>query len=211
MSSEMLLSIIVTNYKTEIPHGDLARQWFAPHETLAFLPLSNNHISIVWAMLTEKATQFLSLSEDELALEVSLRSKHSLGELKSVSPIHSFALKQVTASQLVSDGLILVGDAAHQIHPLAGQGVNLGFRDVIVMQQLLTKIHPLQSIGDKAFLRQYERLRKADVFRMNCLTSGLDALIAFENVWLQKLVTNGFSVINNQAIIKKKLIQQAVV
>ena len=122
------------------------------------------------------------------------------------------ALNQQTATRLIAERVVLLGDAAHQIHPMAGQGVNLGFRDVMQLASLATKLHAMQNMGDKTFLRQFERARKADILTMNQLTSGLDGLFA-SNRPLAKQVTTiviskGLQLLNKQAYIKKLLIQQ---
>jgi 2-polyprenylphenol 6-hydroxylase len=94
---------------------------------------------------------------------------------------------------------------------MAGQGVNLGFRDVMQLQQLTTNMHNMMDIGDGTFLRQYERARLADIASMNILTSGLDALFASEKSWINTLRDWGFKQLNHQIGIKKRLIQQATV
>ena len=102
-----------------------------------------------------------------------------------------------------------MGDAAHQIHPMAGQGMNLGLRDVRNLQELLTNAHTMQDIGEITFLRKYARARQADIAGMNMLTSGLDALFATENNMVKKGVAWGFKQLNDQATVKKLLIQHA--
>lgn len=201
---------IVANFLAEKNHGDIARQWFAPHETLALLPLPAQHVSMVWSVSTEQATQLLTLPREHLAERVQVASNLVLGALKLDGEVLSFPLNQVTATQLIAERVALVGDAAHQVHPMAGQGVNLGFRDVIALQQQVAKAHALQDIGEITFLRQYERSRKADILSMNGLTSGLDVLFSSESVTLKKLSAWGLRELNGQAMIKKILIKQAV-
>ena len=105
--------------------------------------------------------------------------------------------------------MVLVGDAAHQIHPMAGQGVNLGFRDVMQLASLATKLNAMQDIGETSFLRQYERARSADMAKMNAFTTGLDYLFASESVIFKKVTHWGLRQLNRQTMFKKLLIQQA--
>jgi ubiquinone biosynthesis UbiH/UbiF/VisC/COQ6 family hydroxylase len=200
---------IVANFLAEKNHQNIARQWFAPHETLALLPLVGKNVSLVWSVLTERADELLKLSNVELAEKVELQSKHELGDLKQFGKTVSFSLNQQTANALIAARVVLVGDAAHQIHPMAGQGVNLGFRDVMQLTVLATKLHDMQDIGDSGFLRQYERSRKADIATMNTLTSGLDYLFASDSGMMMKVRNWGLQQLNHQTTIKKLLIHQA--
>ncbi|MES2637024.1 MAG: FAD-dependent monooxygenase [Pseudomonadota bacterium] len=201
---------IVANFLAEKPHREIARQWFNPHNTLALLPLPNQHVSMVWSLSTQQAAELLLLSADALSDQVQAQSENCLGELKLVGQIKSIELHQQTATKLIGERVVFVGDSAHQIHPMAGQGVNLGFRDVMKLAELTTKLHAMHDIGDTGFLRQYERARKADVMAMNYLTSGLDYLFASEQSLLKKLTQFGLRHINKQASTKKRLIMRAV-
>jgi 2-octaprenylphenol hydroxylase len=196
---------IVANFLAEKNHGNIARQWFAPNDTLALLPLPNQHVSMVWSVSTHKAAQLLLLSADELAQSVCKQAQGALGGLNPVSKTLSFELNQQTATKLIADRMVLVGDAAHQIHPMAGQGVNLGLRDVMKLDELTTKC---QDVGDFSLLRQYERARTADITTMNMLTTGLDYLFASDKALVKKVTIWGLHQINKQAAIKKLLIQQ---
>ncbi len=200
---------IVANFVVEKPHQNTAQQWFMPHETLALLPLPNQHVSMVWALSTEQATELLTISIEELAEKVESRSQHQLGSLRMVGKVLSFDLKQQTATQLIAERVVLIGDAAHQVHPMAGQGMNLGLRDVGQLQEMLTNTHAMQDIGEQAFLRKYARARQADIATMNTLTSGLDALFAYDSAVLKKITDWGFRQLNRQLFLKKILIQQA--
>ena len=154
---------IVANFVVEKSHQNIARQWFTPHETLALLPLPKQHVSMVWALPTEQAAELLTLPIDVLTEKVQAKSKSELGGLRMVGKTVSFSLKQQTATQLIAERIVLVGDAAHQIHPMAGQGMNLGMRDVRQLQKMLTNTHAMQDIGEHGFLRKYERARRADI------------------------------------------------
>ena len=199
---------IVANFKVEKYHQNVARQWFSPHDVLALLPLPGKMVSMVWSVSTERAVELLALSGEELAQNVYAQSQAVLGDLTQVGKTQSFSLNQQTASQFIAGRLVIVGDAAHQIHPMAGQGVNLGFRDVMELASRATNLHAMQDVGDIMFLRQYERARKADIVIMNSLTSGLDSLYANESSMLKKARQWGLQQLNNQAVIKKLLIQQ---
>jgi 2-polyprenylphenol 6-hydroxylase len=200
---------IVANFSTTKNHQNIARQWFAAHETLALLPLVGQNVSLVWSVSTEKAVELLALSNEALTEKVRAQSNDELGNMKLLGKVLSFALHQQTATQLTADRLALVGDASHQIHPMAGQGMNLGLRDVRNLQELLTNAHAMQDIGETTFLRKYARARQADIASMNMLTSGLDTLFAVENSMVKNVVDWGFKQLNRQATIKKLLIQQA--
>ena len=199
---------IVANFNVEKHHQNVARQWFAPHDVLALLPLTDKMVSIVWSVSTERAAQLLALSESELAHNVRARSQAVLGDFTQMDKTQSFSLNQQTASQLIAERVVIVGDAAHQIHPMAGQGVNLGFRDVMELASLASKCHPMQDVGDVIFLRQYERARKVDIVTMSQLTSGLDGLYASESGVLKQVRQWGLQQLNAKTTIKKLLIQQ---
>jgi 2-polyprenylphenol 6-hydroxylase len=201
---------IVANFLAEKKHGDAARQWFAPHETLALLPLPHQYVSMVWSLSTESAAELLTLNSAQLAERVLEKSQGVLGRLMPAGEPLSFELKQVTAKELIAERVVLVGDAAHQVHPMAGQGVNLGFRDVIALQKLLTGAHHLQDIGELGFLRQYERARKADIVGMNSLTSGLDFLFASEHIVANKLAKWGMRQVSKYQLFRETLIKMAV-
>lgn len=200
---------VVANFLAENPHFNEAKQWFNAHDILALLPLPNRQVSMVWSVSTERAAQLLALSSDALCEQVQLQSQGLMGKLKQIGQTKNATLKQQTASQMIGERVVLVGDAAHQVHPMAGQGVNLGFRDVMELAQLTTKLHAMHDIGERTVLRQFERARKADVTGMNSLTSGLDYLFATEQKMLKKLTNWGLQAIARQPSIKKLLIQQA--
>lgn len=200
---------VVANFVAENPHHDEANQWFNAHDVLALLPLPNQHVSMVWSVSTEKAAQLLALTSEQLGDRVQSQSHSLLGKLKQIGQTRSAVLNQQAALKLIAERIVLVGDAAHQIHPMAGQGVNLGFRDVMKLVELTTKLHAMHDMGERTFLRQYERARKADMLTMNSLTSGLDYLFATQQAGLKKLTNWGLRQIAQQPSIKKLLIQQA--
>jgi 2-polyprenylphenol 6-hydroxylase len=202
---------IVANFLAEKNHENIARQWFAPHETLALLPLPDKHVSMVWSVSTERASELLRLSSVGLVEKVEALAKPELGVLSALGKALSFSLNQQTATSLIAGRVVLVGDAAHQVHPMAGQGVNLGFRDVMALEGILAGVHAMQDIGEKSFLRKYERSRQEDIATMNSLISSLDYLFASRSRLIKNVTNWGLRQLNQQTTIKKLLIQQAVI
>jgi len=199
---------IVANFETELPHVNVAMQWFAPHETLALLPLVGKKMSLVWSVSTERAEALLNLSTDDFVAELELHSQQKLGHLNLLGSVHSFKLCQQTACEVTSNRIVLVGDAAHQVHPMAGQGVNLGFRDVMELSHQATKLHALQDLGDAMHLRHYARARKTDILTINTLTSGLDDWFARDARFAKKMTQWGIRQLNQSSLLKKQLILQ---
>ena len=202
---------IVGNFISLKPHQNCAKQWFSSHETLALLPLVGQNLSLVWSLPTKRASELLKLSHDELSHEVAKHSKFSPGDFKLIGDVFAFKLSQQTALTTTAERIVLIGDAAHQVHPMAGQGVNLGFRDVMELTSLATKLHVMQDLGDESYLHRYARARKPDTISMNVLTSGLDSLFASNNKFVKQFTNWGFRQLNRQVNVKKLLIQQVAV
>lgn len=205
---------IVANFEVEKSHANTARQWFAhdvkdKNSILAWLPLPENKISIVWSVSSQYANQLLQLTADEFTREVSMAGTTLLGEMSLITSPASFPLALQTSTTLTKDCVVLVGDAAHQIHPMAGQGMNLGFRDVINLVELLKEKSLYQSVSDSGLLKRYSRVRKADMLNMLLLTDGLYQLFASRNGAVKKVRNWGLSVTNHKAI-KKLLVQNAI-
>lgn len=199
----------VTNYHAALPHGQIARQWFGPHETLALLPLPHQQVSLVWALPTAQADGMQSWSDEALATAVTERCGCILGRLTPTAPRMSFALTQQSARQSALPHILLLGDAAHQVHPMAGQGVNLGFGDVQALCAAMARLPSGQPIGDAGFLRHVMRSRQADVLKMHALTRGLDALFAQTQAAWTHAALLGLRGVANSAILQKLLIRAA--
>jgi ubiquinone biosynthesis UbiH/UbiF/VisC/COQ6 family hydroxylase len=205
---------IVANFKAERPHNNIARQWFTLDAEgrnciLAWLPLPQNMVSIVWSVSTNQADILLKLSEDEFTKSVIDVGGSHLGEFKLIGSAAKFPLSLQKTNTLVHGNVVLVGDAAHQVHPLAGQGVNLGFRDVIDFIEILKHKHQYQAINDSRLLKQYSRVRKADIFKMVLLTDGLYQLYESQNKVIGHVRNWGLSKTNHQTI-KKMLVANAI-
>ncbi|HSH53795.1 MAG TPA: FAD-dependent oxidoreductase [Methylotenera sp.] len=205
---------IVANFEVKSAHSNIARQWFAhdvdgKNSILAWLPLPGNRISIVWSVSSQYASQLLQLTIDEFTKEVAKAGNHQLGEMGLITSPASFPLALQTSTTLTKDCVVLVGDAAHQIHPMAGQGMNLGFRDVINLVELLKDKSSYQSVSDSGLLKRYSRVRKADTLNMLMLTDGLYRLFASRNGTVKKVRNWGLSVTKHKSI-KKLLVENAI-
>jgi ubiquinone biosynthesis UbiH/UbiF/VisC/COQ6 family hydroxylase len=210
---------IVANFSIEKPHGNIARQWFRQDATssdterhcgiLAWLPLPGNKISIVWSAPSQHAEYLMQLEASAFSHEVMQAGNAALGQLSMIGAPAVFPLVLKKAEDLVMGSVVLAGDAAHRIHPMAGQGVNLGFRDIVELTEILASRHLYQPMNDGSLLKRYTRARKADLSNMLILTNGLYHLFESQNTSVQKVRNWGLSA-TNQQIIKKKLVRQAI-
>lgn len=203
---------IVATVRTELTHENCARQVFTPSGPLAFLPLYEQSLcSIVWSQQVEDAQALLALDREKFNQALYAAFDGKLGQCEVVSDRQSYPLKMRYARQWVDDGVALIGDAAHTIHPLAGQGANLGFLDAAALAQTLIQLqHDGKDIGDKQNLRAYERWRKTEAHKMILGMEGFKRLYAGENP-LKKLVRGiGMSVMNHTPFAKNVVIKQAM-
>jgi 2-octaprenylphenol hydroxylase len=200
---------VVANFTTTSTHQQIARQWFRGDDIMAYLPMAGNRMSIVWS--TPQAEQLLKLSDAEFVDAVAQAGQHCLGELSLLTPATKFTLVKQSAVNMVQARLALMGDAAHRIHPLAGQGVNLGFRDVIGLVQALGQRNRYQSVGDIAVLRAYERARKSDMLSLGSLTHGLQWLFENDLPSVKKIRNVGMELTNQQAWLKRLLVKHAII
>jgi len=201
---------VVANCSCGRPHGGIAYQWFRRDGVLALLPLAGDRVSMVWSIARESAQRLLSLSAGDLAAEAGAASDGALGAFEVITPPAAFPLRLQRVAQFVKPRVALAGDAAHNVHPLAGQGVNLGFRDVRVLAATLAGRAARHDCGDHALLRRYERARKEDVAALQLTTHGLQKLFAVEDVWVARIRNTGLKLVNRQPQLKNLLVRQAV-
>ncbi len=200
---------VVANFSTSKAHHGTAYQWFQPDGILALLPLPEKRVSIVWSVSPEKSAELLGMSHEELCAEVSLASQHTLGELSVITPPSAFALRVLNLAHITKPRLALVGDAAHNVHPLAGQGVNLGFRDARQLAETL--LHSGQGdCGDLHVLRRYEKARQEDILSMQLTTDALKNLFVNKNPILRTLRNFGLFATNKITPVKKMLARHAL-
>jgi len=170
---------IVCTIAHEKPHQGLAQERFLPAGPFAVLPMQNNQSSLVWTEAAEHARGFLALPEAEFIQEITERVGDYLGALRTVGPRFSYPLSVSHAADYTAPRLALVGDAAHAIHPIAGQGVNLGFRDVAALADIVARhAHAGRDIGSDEVLKAYQRWRRFDNLAMLAVTDGLNRLFS---------------------------------
>jgi ubiquinone biosynthesis UbiH/UbiF/VisC/COQ6 family hydroxylase len=200
---------IVANFSCEKPHRGTAFQWFISDGVLALLPLPGERVSMVWSIGQERAKNLLALPAEELAAEVESASRGAVGGLRLMAPAAGFPLKLQRVAQFTKQRVALAGDAAHNVHPLAGQGVNLGFRDARVLAGVLMERGPQRDCGDHALLRRYERARKEDVAATQLTTDGLQKLFKSEAVLFTGARNLGLNLVNSQPLLKNLLVHHA--
>lgn len=201
---------VVANFETEKDHRGTAFQWFRADGVLALLPLPGRRVSMVWSAVTDHAQTLLAMDALALAGAVAAASGGVVGGLRVVTPAAAFPLRLAQIDNLVAPRIALAGDAAHHVHPLAGQGVNLGFRDVRELATVLAGRAPLQDCGDSSLLRRYARARREDIAAMTSGTDALQKLFAAQSVWLSGARNAGMSVVNRLPFLKNRLIRHAV-
>lgn len=200
---------IVARIKTAESHQDTAWQVFLNSGPLALLPLQDNECSIVWTANNDKVDDLLALNENEFANQLNDALQNRLGSVELLSARQSFPLQSVKAETYYKRRLALIGDAAHSIHPLAGQGANLGFKDVAALIKVLS---PLQSkqFGDLTVLQSYQQARKADNEHTDLLMSSLNKIYQIDKGWLPTLRGTGMNIINSTPRFKNLLAKQAM-
>lgn len=211
---------IVCTVKTEEPHNYTASQCFMPSGPLAFLPLleagfkvsePQYYSSIVWSCVPQKAEELMAMDDDEFASILAESFEYKLGKIESVQARFCFPLTQRHSVDYIQDGLALIGDAAHTIHPLAGQGVNLGLMDVAALNEVLTAaINKGEDYSSQQVLSRYQRKRKAGNLGMMLAMEGFKRLFASDDLSLRWLRNFGVSGVDNMPAIKNQLMKKAM-
>jgi ubiquinone biosynthesis UbiH/UbiF/VisC/COQ6 family hydroxylase len=172
---------IAARLACEKPHGGVARQWFEGGNVLALLPMggpAGNSVALVWSVQEPRADELLAIAPEEFQARLGAASGHALGRLQLTSERIAWPLQRAEADRWCGQGWVLAGDAAHNVHPLAGQGLNLGLADAEKLARVLHEREYWRSLGDEKLLRRYERSRKMDVLAMAWTTDGLQQLFA---------------------------------
>ncbi len=201
---------IVTTVAHERPHNGRAEEHFLPGGPFATLPLTGNRSSLVWTEPTENAERLMKADDFTFELELEQRFGHKLGEIEVVGPRKAFPLGLTLARDYVKPRFALVGDAAHGIHPIAGQGLNLGFKDAAALAQVIVETDRLGlDIGSMTALERYERWRRFDTVQMGVVTDVLNRLFSNDIGPLRMLRTIGLGIVDRMPGLKKGFINQA--
>lgn len=203
---------VVANFATTRPHHGVARQWFLGAEGIvALLPLPGQRVSLVWSAPESLASSLLSLSPDDLSERLQSLPGQVLSKFSMLAPqkARGFPLRLIRSHSLVAHRVALVGDAAHVVHPLAGQGMNLGFADIDALLATLGKREAAADCGDARTLARYARSRKEEVLLMQLTTDGLQRLFASELGPVKALRNLGMTAVDKLPFIKRRLMNHA--
>lgn len=213
---------VIANLECSQAHLQTAYQWFLPGgDVLALLPLPGKRVSVVWSTHHEHAKTLLKYAKNnptEFCMRINQAAQNSinyqLGEFKLVSDIQSYPLKKIRAKRLIGPDLdpkiVLVGDAAHVMHPLAGQGLNLGLRDINDLCAVFAEKESFRSLNDPILLRRFERRRAGDIDALLSITHQLHQLFLNPTPPIRWLRNTGLKMLNQHSVLKRLLIARAL-
>jgi 2-polyprenylphenol 6-hydroxylase len=206
----------VAHVRTAKPHRNTAWQRFLPSGPLAFLPLPDGRSSIVWSITREEAGRLRALDTTAFGAALTSAADEALGTCELTTPVASFRLKLQYALDYVRPRAVLVGDAAHSVHPLAGQGLNLGLLDCASLTEVLGggvadgRGAPTGYNGEHRLLRRYERWRRSENLLAATAMDGLERLFASHHPVVAQLRKAGLSAAGKMPFVKRELIERAM-
>lgn len=214
---------VVANFACEQPHDGTAWQWFTDDGVIALLPLPGRAVSLVWSAPEALADSLQALAPVQLAERLTAYlgavTQDAAGPLGRLQPLgtaaepgrtHAFRLRRLRVDRLTVHGIALVGDAAHVVHPLAGQGLNLGLQDVSTLLEVLREREPWRALGDAVLLRRYARRRTEAIDLMRWTTDGLARLFAWDDPRVRQMRNTGLALVNAAGPLKRALVRHAL-
>ena len=200
---------IIFNFKTSVEILNNAKQYFLENSVLALLPISRNTVSVVWSCNQDFYQKINILDDFGVLKKLKEIIGSDYGSLSNLSNRSSFPLTMVLNDKFFDKRVVLMGNAAHSIHPLAGQGLNLGIRDIIDFEKCITS-SKYDDIGLSGFLRRFERSRRIDTFEFSTLTSGLQWAFSSKSKFLNKTLIKGMILLENKDSLKSFFINKAI-
>jgi 2-octaprenyl-6-methoxyphenol hydroxylase len=203
-------SAIVTTVAHERDHNGRAEEHFLPAGPFAILPLTGKRSSIVWTEMKSEAERIVALPDAEFHAELEKRFGLKLGDIEVAAPRRAFPLGLFTARSFIAERLALIGDAAHIIHPIAGQGLNMGLRDAAALAEVIADTARLGlDPGDSNVLERYQRWRRFDTMSMGAATDGLNRLFSNESDALRIARDVGLGLVERMPALKRVFIREA--
>ncbi len=207
-------SAIAARLVASTPHQGTARQWFRSPDVLALLPFDapepQRSYALVWSLPRERCAELMALSDEDFAAALMAATRGEAGELKLASARAEWPLAIAQASAWSGPGWVLLGDAAHLVHPLAGQGLNLGLADVVALTRVIESREPWRPLSDEKLLRRYVRARALPTWAMGRVTDGLLQIFSHEAPAARELRNRGLGLVNRLTPIKRWLTARAL-
>lgn len=201
---------IVCNVRHTLPHQNYAFEHFLPSGPLALLPRSGKTSGMVWSIERSKGEALLNLSPEEFSQEIVAHFGSSLGTFTLISERWSYPLSVCLPQKLISHRFALLGDAAHSFHPVAGQGLNVGLRDVACLAEILEKSASFGlDLGAKIGLEEYQRKRRPDILSMTLATDGIVRLFSTHSPLASRLRSFGFGAVKHLSPLKRLMVRHA--
>jgi ubiquinone biosynthesis UbiH/UbiF/VisC/COQ6 family hydroxylase len=200
---------IVFNFETSIDIEKNAKQYFLEDSVLALLPIGLRTISVVWSCNHDYFKTLSDMSDSKFIIKLKSIIGNEFAEIFNISNKSNFPLTMVLNDKFFEKRVVLMGNAAHSIHPLAGQGLNLGIRDIIDFEKCLKSNH-YKDIGLAGFLRRFERSRRLDTFEFSTLTTGLHWAFSSKSKLINQVLIKGIKLLETKDNIKSYLIKKAI-
>jgi 2-polyprenylphenol 6-hydroxylase len=200
---------VVANFRCDKPHRNIARQWFRDDGVLAWLPLPDNRVSIVWSTPEAHAQSLLALAPEAFEARVVEAGGGELGAMRAEGAPAAFPLRLLRVDETVRPRLALIGDAAHAIHPLSGHGINLGFSDAAALARCLHELPAWRDPGELAVLRTYARARAEEPALLQGVTHALNRLFLADNPLVRTLRNQGMNLTARLPVLTNALVRYA--